>query len=110
MKGGCHRIYTNKTFLYPFFPKMITPGYYEAECSEKKKCKEGKYCNLLYCEDCHKEKIACTNKVQCCKGMECVYGRCEKKSKGDPGEKKDFLAFRIQVVFESIMYSNVNLM
>ena len=64
---------------------MIAPGYYEAECSEKKKCKEGKYCNLLYCEDCHKLKIACTSLEQCCKGMECVYGRCEKKSKGDPG-------------------------
>ncbi|XP_031570692.1 dickkopf-related protein 3-like [Actinia tenebrosa] len=65
--------------------QIIAPGYYEAECSEKKPCKEGKYCNLLYCEDCHKEKMACAREKQCCKGMECTFGRCEKKSKGDPG-------------------------
>ncbi|XP_048578985.1 dickkopf-related protein 3 [Nematostella vectensis] len=65
--------------------QMIAPGYYQAECSEKKPCKAGKYCNLLYCEDCHKHKMACYHRNQCCSGMVCTYGRCEKTSKGDPG-------------------------
>lgn len=65
--------------------QMIVPGYYEAECSEKKPCKEGTYCNVLYCEKCHKLNVACTNNEQCCKGFVCTFGRCEKTSKGDPG-------------------------
>ncbi|KAL9985125.1 hypothetical protein ACROYT_G007493 [Oculina patagonica] len=64
--------------------QMIAPGYYQAECSEKKPCKEGMYCNVLYCEKCHKLNVACNGKDQCCKGLVCAYGRCEKKSKGDP--------------------------
>lgn len=65
---------------------MIVPGYYQAECSEKKPCKEGMYCNVLYCEKCHKLNVACNNNEQCCKGTVCTFGRCEKKSKGDPGK------------------------
>jgi len=65
--------------------QMIAPGYYQAECSEKKPCKEGMYCNVLYCEKCHKLNVACSGKDQCCKGLVCGFGRCEKKSKGDPG-------------------------
>lgn len=65
--------------------QMIVPGYYQAECSEKKPCKEGMYCNVLYCEKCHKLNVACNNNEQCCKGTVCTFGRCEKKSKGDPG-------------------------
>lgn len=65
--------------------QMIAPGYYQAECSEKKPCKEGMYCNVLYCEKCHKLNVACSGKDQCCKGLICGFGRCEKKSKGDPG-------------------------
>ena len=65
--------------------QMIAPGYYQAECSEKKPCKEGMYCNVLYCEKCHKLNVACNSNEQCCEGMVCTFGRCEKKSKGDPG-------------------------
>ncbi|KAJ7369871.1 hypothetical protein OS493_035948 [Desmophyllum pertusum] len=65
--------------------QMIAPGYYQAECAEKKPCKEGMYCNVLYCEKCHKLNVACSGKDQCCKGLVCAFGRCEKKSKGDPG-------------------------
>ena len=65
--------------------QMIAPGYYQAECSEKKPCKEGTYCNVLYCEKCHKLNVACNANEQCCKGLVCTFGRCEKKSKGDPG-------------------------
>ena len=71
--------------------QMIAPGYYQAECSEKKPCKEGMYCNVLYCEKCHKLNVACSGKDQCCKGLICGFGRCEKKSKGDPGEKSKSL-------------------
>ena len=69
--------------------QMIAPGYYQAECSEKKPCKEGMYCNVLYCEKCHKLNVACSGKDQCCKGLICGFGRCEKKSKGDPGKKSN---------------------
>ncbi|PFX29882.1 dickkopf-related protein 3-like isoform X1 [Stylophora pistillata] len=65
--------------------QMIAPGYYQAECSEKKPCKEGMYCNVLYCEKCHKLNVGCNSKEQCCKGLVCTFGRCEKKSEGDPG-------------------------
>ena len=71
--------------------QMIAPGYYQAECSEKKPCKEGMYCNVLYCEKCHKLNVACSGKDQCCKGLICGFGRCEKKSKGDPGKKSKYL-------------------
>lgn len=65
--------------------QMIAPGYYQAECSEKKPCKEGMYCNVLYCEKCHKLNVGCNSKDQCCKGLVCTFGRCEKKAEGDPG-------------------------
>lgn len=65
--------------------QIIGPGYYEPECDDEKKCPDGHYCHMYVCVECHRSKHACTERVQCCNGMECVYGRCEDKPKGSPG-------------------------
>ena len=68
---------------------MIAPGFYQAECSEKKPCKKGTYCNVLYCEECHKINVGCTMDKQCCEGLVCTFGRCEKNFLGHPGKRND---------------------
>lgn len=90
---------------------MIAPGYYQAECSEKKPCKEGMYCNVLYCEKCHKLNVGCNSKDQCCKGLVCTFGRCEKKAEGDPGEAIKYFERSLHpfLVFLIILQAHDNL-
>ena len=79
------------TFFIPesnftlIFFQIIGPHYYEPECDDKKKCPDGHYCRMYVCVECHRSKHACTHREQCCNKMECVYGRCENKPKGSPG-------------------------
>ena len=80
------------TFLllrkYNFFQQMLAPGYYHMECQTKEDCTKKNpksFCHMFMCVDCLKENVACTQNGQCCDGTECIYGRCKKGAKKDPG-------------------------
>ena len=67
---------------------MLAPGYYHMECQTKEDCTKKNpksFCHMFMCVDCLKENVACTQNGQCCDGTECIYGRCKKGAKKDPG-------------------------
>ena len=58
------------------------------ECQTKEDCTKKNpksFCHMFMCVDCLKENVACTQNGQCCDGTECIYGRCKKGAKKDPG-------------------------
>ncbi|CAB3999194.1 Hypothetical predicted protein [Paramuricea clavata] len=68
--------------------QMLAPGYYHMECQTKEDCTKKNpksFCHMFMCVDCLKENVACTQNGQCCDGTECIYGRCKKGAKKDPG-------------------------
>ncbi|XP_012563110.2 uncharacterized protein LOC101241002 isoform X1 [Hydra vulgaris] len=55
------------------------------ECTSSSMCPINKYCSNLLCYDCQKTTHACVEDEHCCKGLSCIYGRCDNKEKGTPG-------------------------
>ena len=81
--------------------QMLAPGYYHMECQTKEDCTKKNpksFCHMFMCVDCLKENVACTQNGQCCDGTECIYGRCKKGAKKDPG-MKSFRPLWIQIRF-----------
>ena len=77
---------------------MLAPGYYHMECQTKEDCTKKNpksFCHMFMCVDCLKENVACTQNGQCCDGTECIYGRCKKGAKKDPGNH-DYLFMSLQ--------------
>ena len=76
-------------FVVSLSQQMLAPGYYHMECQTKEDCTKKNpksFCHMFMCVDCLKENVACTQNGQCCDGTECIYGRCKKGAKKDPGE------------------------